>query len=100
MSQTLGLTFDNSLKISEVREIVSSGLDIQLADARLRQAKYRAECERFEEEYGMTSEQLLKGFESGELGDDEYLFDWYGSKLAYDEWTRRVKILTGVSVAR
>ncbi len=48
----------------------------------------------------MSSDEAMQGFESGELGDDEYLFNWYAVKRGFDYWDREVRILSGVSLGQ
>jgi hypothetical protein len=51
--------------VSREKEIVERKID-----------RFREEVEEFEEEYGMTSEEFLEKFESGELGDERHWFEW------------------------
>lgn len=46
----------------------------------------------------MSSDAFLEAFDSGRLGDDEYLFDWYAAKMGLDGWGRQIQLLEGLSV--
>ena len=41
-------------------------------------------CQQFERKYGMTSDEFLLKFESGELGDSQDFFDWFAAKRGLD----------------
>ena len=41
---------------------------------------YLETCQKFEQKYGMTSDEFLLKFESGELGDAPDYFDWFAAK--------------------
>lgn len=41
-------------------------------------------CQQFEQKYGMTSDEFLLQFESGELGDLQDFFDWFAAKQGLD----------------
>ncbi len=46
----------------------------------------------------MTSDEFMRQFESGNLGDDQECFDWYAAKRGLNIWRERRDILAGVSV--
>lgn len=98
MTLTLDVA-DNNINLGEVRALVSTALEKELLQAQARRDTYLAQCNRFEQEHGMTSNHFLVAFEAGELGDDEYLFDWFAAKQGLDRWQHRVKVLSGVTVA-
>ena len=45
---------------------------------------YQSICKRFEQKYGMTSDEFLLKFESGELDDSQDFFDWFAAKHVLD----------------
>jgi hypothetical protein len=59
--------------------------------------KYEKECQVFEERWSMDSEEFLNKFESGELGDDLWCFDWYAVCRARNIWLKKYNILKGFS---
>ena len=99
MTLTLDITANEDFNLGEVRDIVTSALERELLQARSRRDAYQLECQSYEERYGITTDAFAVAFEEGTLGDDAYLFDWYGAKQGLDRWNRRVDILTGVTVA-
>lgn len=100
MTLTITLTQDEGFAAGEVASAVTQALERELKQAQARRDYFARECRQYEEKYGMTSAEFFVRFEAGELGDDEYLFDWYGAKRAFDTWDRQVRILSGVSVER
>jgi hypothetical protein len=98
MTLTLDIA-DNSISLGEVRALVSLALEKDLSQAIARRDAYRAECRHFELAHGVSIAAFLEGFESGALGDEAYLFDWFAAKQALDRWERRVEVLSGVTVA-
>lgn len=100
MALTITLTQDDDFAVGEVASAVAQALERELKQAQARRDYFARECQQYEAKHGMTSDQFLLAFERGDLGDDEYLFDWYGAKRAFDTWDRQVRILSGVSVER
>ncbi len=41
-------------------------------------------CRAFELKYHMSSDEFMRRFEAGELGDDAAYFDWYAAKRGWD----------------
>ncbi len=82
----------------EISDVLKSAIGNETEQARLRRDYYAGICARFEEEYGINSEEFMVQFESGSLGDDEAFFDWFAAKRAFDVWDRRYKILSEVAV--
>lgn len=41
-------------------------------------------CRAFELQYHMSSDEFMRRFEAGELGDDAVYFDWYAAKRGLD----------------
>ena len=52
----------------------------------------------FEKKHKMTSEEFLKKFNSGKLGDDEEWFDWFFVYEAYNKIIEQKKIIDGLSL--
>lgn len=82
----------------EVSDAVNFALRQETEQARMRSAHYEAICKSFEAVYGQSSAEFMQRFDDGDLGDDVDYFDWYAAKRAYDLWSRRFSILSGVSV--
>jgi hypothetical protein len=83
---------------SEVKDAVAFALRTEGEQARSRRTHYETLCHAFERQHNQSSDEFLSRFESGELGDDAYTFDWYAAKKAYDLWDRRYRILSEASV--
>lgn len=82
---------------SETRPILDEALKAQRDFAYARFRKFAQECNVFEQEYGMDSQQFLQKFESGELGDDEQWFDWYATVRGKTVWEKKYQILSDIS---
>lgn len=91
---TAQTTFDSN----DVRSTLRAALRREAALAHSRRQAYERTCQKFEDQFNITTEQFLSDFEAGELGDDLAYFDWYAAKRGFDLWDRRTKILDGVSV--
>ena len=90
--------FSMAINSDEVRRVLGSALrhEADLADAR--RVHFERACQAFERRYRMSSEEFMRQFESGALGDDADYFDWYAAKRGLDLWERRFRILSGVEV--
>ena len=86
--------FSMAVNSDEVRRVLDSALrhEAELADAR--RAYFERACQAFERRYWMSSEEFMRQFESGTLGDDADYFDWYAAKRGLDLWERRFRILS------
>jgi len=83
---------------AEIQETVAYALRTEAEHARLRRDYFADLCKAFEDQYSLVSEEFLRRFEHGELGDAAYMFDWYAAKRGLDLWERRYRILTEVSL--
>ncbi|HDN80008.1 MAG TPA: hypothetical protein ENG33_06045 [Chloroflexi bacterium] len=72
--------------LSEVKETLSQALANEAEIARFKMEHFRKLCQKFEERFGMTSDEFLKRFEQGELGDAQEYFDWFAAKRGFDLW--------------
>lgn len=68
---------------------VEQGLTRELSIVRRKLEKHREKLEVFEEDEGVSTEQFLEKFESGELGDDAKWFDWKFSAEAVNNLEQR-----------
>ena len=55
--------------------------------------QYKREMEKFEEIYSLKSEEFIKKFNNGEMGDDLDFFEWYASVDSYNRVEKRQKFL-------
>ena len=45
---------------------------------------FEERCRAFELEHHMSSDEFMRRFETGELGDDAVYFNWYAAKRGLD----------------
>ena len=90
--------FPPTISREEVYKVLDSALrhEADLADAR--RARFKRICTNFEQQFQMSSEEFMKKFDSGAIGDDAEYFDWYAAKRGLDLWERRFQILSEVKV--
>ena len=94
----LALKTDARYKKGSIRNAVSFALNSAVSQARQRFEHYAELCRKFEQKYGMSSDEFIRQFDAGELGDDLAYFDWYAAQRGLDLWRERYEILLGVSV--
>jgi len=95
MGATVLLKTEHSAQ--ETKAFIIEALEKHIDFARMRLAKFDTECRQFEERYQMKSEDFIKKFEAGELGDDLHWFDWSAAYRARNIWEKKSKVLTGIS---
>ncbi len=44
------------------------------------------QCKVFEAQYGWSTEEFLRKFDAGEIGDDQDFFRWYALAQAQRDW--------------
>ncbi|MBI1801320.1 MAG: hypothetical protein HYR71_06800 [Chloroflexi bacterium] len=81
-----------------VRSIVRSALDSQAEIARLRYEQFQKDCVQFETRFQMSSEEFVRQFDSGTLGDAADYFDWYAAVRGRDVWRQKAQVLAEVSI--
>lgn len=91
-------TGQSTFDLSDVRAALQAALSREVILARARRKSYERVCQDFEAQFKITSDQFLRDFEAGTLGDDLEYFDWYAAKRGLDLWDRRARILSGVAV--
>ena len=90
--------FSTAINLDEVRRVLDSALRHEADLADVRRACFEHTCRVFEQRYRTSSEEFMRQFESGVLGDDADYFDWYAAKRGLDLWEQRFRILSGVEV--
>ncbi len=88
----------NGFAEAEVTAAVAGAIRTQAGQAEARRNHYLTKCREFENRYGMSSDEFIERFESGELGDDEQWFDWYAEKHGLDHWDHQFQILTSITI--
>ena len=86
------------LNADEVRSVVGAALRRETELARARRDQFARDCGAFEARYRMQSDEFMRRFEAGELGDAADYFDWFAAKRGLDLWERKLGILSAVSV--
>ncbi len=69
----------------DVRSVLNGALRREAELARARRTYFERACRTFEEQFGLTSDEFMRQFESGSLGDAAGYFDWYAAKRGL--WT-------------
>lgn len=82
----------------DVSDVLNSIFSEKSSFAVYKVQNYKKLCGDFEIKYRMDSDQFLRRFENGELGDEMVYFDWYAAKKGLDLWMRKMNILKGVSI--
>ncbi|MCX6027979.1 MAG: hypothetical protein NT169_01600 [Chloroflexi bacterium] len=90
--------FPTAINPDEVRNVVGNALRHETDLARARLTSFERACRTFEKQYRISSDDFMRQFESGALGDEATYFDWYAAKRGLDVWERKLHILAGVSV--
>jgi len=49
-------------------------------------ARLAEQCQAFEARYGWSTEEFLRKFDAGEIGDDQDFFRWYALAQAQLDW--------------
>ncbi len=88
----------DDFSLTNVREVVDYALRNQLVYARVRRDHFAEMCRTFESAHKLSSDEFLRRFDAGELGDDAYLFDWFAAKSGLDIWQQRYQILSRLSL--
>jgi len=73
----------------ETGDAVSSAIRKDLNEGEYMLERFEKRLKEFEEEYGMSSEEFMEKFESGELGDDEDFFEWYAVYKSKEHWEEK-----------
>jgi hypothetical protein len=90
--------FPRSIELEDARSVVDGALRRETELAKARCAYFERACKTFEQQLGMTSDEFMRQFEAGDLGDDAIYFDWYAVKCGLDLWDHKLLILSGVTV--
>jgi|SRR3989339_255156 len=92
------LALDKDYDSKDVSDILTSMFEEKTSFARYKVDQYKEKCLEFEKKHNINSNEFIKKFESGEMGDDAVFFDWFAAKKGFDIWNKKLNILKGVSV--
>jgi hypothetical protein len=98
IAMALNVKVGKDYSLQEVSDVIRSALVLDERIAKHKKARYLNLCEKFEYKYEMDSNVFLKKFESGQLDDFDDYFDWYAAKKGLDHWTKKLDILSGISL--
>ena len=73
--------------------VIGEALEREAGLLRVKARVLRGRIKRFEEKYGMGSEEFREKFESGELGDEEDFFIWWSLLEALSQTKNRLNIV-------
>ncbi len=95
---SLTVNVKNEFSIQEVSEVIRSALALDERITKHKKSRYVNICSGFENKYGMNSDIFMEKFESGQLDDRDDFFDWYAAKKGLDNWSKKLQILSGISI--
>ncbi|KUK43464.1 MAG: Uncharacterized protein XD72_2153 [Methanothrix harundinacea] len=109
LSDKLNRTFQNSyiesaplsilmsvIASEEVDPIIRRSLQREIGLLEMKKRLTDAEIKDFERKYGMDSNEFLRAFEDGELGDAQDCFEWWGllrGRTAIEDELRKAKMV-------
>ena len=79
-------------------DLVKSGLNLKKRVLKLNLEEYRKRLAEFESKHKMSTRQFLRKFNSGQLGDEQYLFDWLFAHQARKELSSKLSLLRQVKL--
>jgi hypothetical protein len=97
MEMSATLLLKTKYSMDDTKPIIMEALEKQIYFVQARFSGFDRECKEFEKKYRMDSDQFLRKFESGELGDDVQWFDWYASCKGRQLWEKKYKVLSEIS---
>jgi len=94
----LTVNVNNNFSLLEVSNVIRSALALDERITRHKTTKYSNICKNFETRYKMSSDIFMEKFDSGQLDDRDDFFDWYAAKKGLDTWSKKLEILSGISL--
>ena len=95
---SLTVNVKNEFTIQEASEVIRSALAFDERITKHKKNRYVNICSAFENQYGMNSDIFMEKFETGKLDDRDDFFDWYAAKKGLDNWSKKLQILSGISI--
>ena len=81
-----------------VKDIVKVALRHEAEIARFRYEQFAKDCELFEQRFRMKTDEFLKRYDAGDLGDAEEYLDWFASARGREVWRQKAEVLDGVAL--
>jgi hypothetical protein len=98
----IGMSFTLNVKTNyspqEVSEAIRSALEHEKHVAKYKVKRYSMICEEFEKKFGFSSGELRSKFERVTPREESDFFDWYAAKRSLDHWSKRLEILSDISL--
>jgi hypothetical protein len=82
----------------EDKSLIRSSLSTEEKILNLGLRKWGTKLKEFEEEHSMSSEEFLKKFNNGELGDDKKWFNWLFAYKAYIKVRNKLGLIRKISL--
>ena len=82
----------------ESSEVVKSTLQKEINRLKEKINSLNKELLNYEEKFNYSSEEFSKKFNNGELGDDQFFFEWYSEIETRNRIANRLKLLEKVKL--
>ena len=82
----------------EVAPLLKQGLNLEKGILGFSYNRYRQQVEEFEKQYGMSTEEFARRFNSGILGDDAEWFDWLLAYKALRHVEEQLNVIKDISL--
>ena len=95
-AKILGKYISDGLNENEevfIKETLKKLIEQEIDMLEKEKEQYKREMEKFEEIYSLKSEEFIKKFNNGKMGDDLDFFEWYASADSYKRVEKRQKFL-------
>lgn len=92
------LKIETDFSPQEVSEAIRSALEHEKHVAKYKVRRYSIICKDFEAKFGISSFELQAKFETGSMGKESNFFEWFAAKREMDHWSKRLEILSGISL--
>lgn len=93
------IKLDKEYNSKDVLDTINSIFTEKASFVEYKVKRYQEDCESFEKKYSLISDDFLKKFEAGQLGDDKHYFDWFAAKRGLDLWSNKLAILRGAKIS-
>ena len=80
----------------QAMDIVKQSLEHELVLLQSKQSYLKEEIRRLEEKYDMASKEFIEKFDSGEIGDDQDYFEWWGLLHGLDATDKKLETTRSV----
>lgn len=83
---------------AESSEVVKKTLQKEMNRLKEKINSFNKHLITYEEEFGLSSEDFLKKFDKGELGDDQIFFEWFADLETRNRIKKRLVLLEKVKL--